>query len=332
MIVAELSANHNQDISVAIKSIAAAKKAGADAIKLQTYTPDTLTINCDDPVFRISGGTLWDGMNLYELYKKAYTPWEWHEALFNKAKEEGILCFSSPFDFSAVDFLEKFDPPAYKIASFEITDIPLIKYVASKKRPVIISTGIANEGDIQMALDACHDQGNFDVMLLKCTSGYPAPVEEANLLTLTDINQHFGCPYGISDHTTGIAVSVAAVAFGARLIEKHFILDRALGGPDADFSLNPDEFRQLVDAARTVEKAIGVITYEPTPTAVKGKKFSRSLFAVKNISVGEQFSPENVRSIRPGDGLHPKYFEWLMGKKATRNIKRGTPLYKDLIK
>jgi pseudaminic acid synthase len=332
MIVAELSANHNQDINIAIETIKAAKKCGADAIKLQTYTPDTITIDCDKPLFRIEQGTVWDGTNLYDLYKKAYTPWEWHDELFNAAHEEGLICFSSPFDPSAVDFLEKFNPPAYKIASFEITDIPLISYIASKKRPLIISTGIAGEEDIQLALKTCYDQNNRDIILLKCTSSYPAPVDEMNLNTIPDMARRFNHHVGLSDHSLGIAMPAAAVALGARVIEKHLILRKSIGGPDAGFSLEPEQFSQMVETVRTVEKALGKVNYQLSPSSIKNRKFSRSLFAVKDIAKGEVLTSGNIRSIRPGDGLHPKYYYEILGKPAKLDIKFGTPLSWDLLK
>ena len=326
MIVAELSANHGGKIETAIETIKAAARAGADAIKLQTYTPDTITLDCDNEFFRIKAGTIWDGRILYDLYKEAYTPWEWHQTLFDTAKESGLICFSSPFDPSAVDFLEELDAPAYKIASFEITDIPLISYVASKNKPVIISTGIADLEDIQLALDTCRKENNNDIILLKCTSSYPAPPEESNLMTIRDIPEKFGVMAGLSDHTPGIAASVTSIAFGARMIEKHFILDRNSGGPDASFSLEPGEFKTMCETIRIAEKAIGSVVYTPTPSASKGKKFSRSLFAVENIRKGEMLTLKNVRSIRPGDGLHPKYLEVILGKKTRNDIPYGTPI------
>jgi pseudaminic acid synthase len=326
MIVAELSANHGGSKETAIKTIQAAARAGADAIKLQTYTPDTLTLNSSNRFFRIEGGTVWDGRTLYDLYKEAYTPWEWHSDLFQEAQKQGLVCFSTPFDKTATDFLGKFDPPAYKIASFEITDIPLISYVASKMKPVIISTGIANENDITLALDTCRKAGNDEIILLKCTSSYPAPPGEANLKTIKDIPERFGVPAGLSDHTKGIVVPVTAIAFGARLIEKHFILDRKQGGPDSGFSLQPEEFSEMVNSIRIAEEAIGEIKYNPTPSAEKGLKFKRSLFAVKDIRKGEMFTPGNVRSVRPGEGLHPQYYEKILGSNAKNDIPFAHPI------
>jgi len=330
-IVAELSANHNQDFSIAVKTIEAAAKTGADAIKIQTYTADTITIDCDNDYFKIKQGTLWDGKTLYQLYKEAYTPWEWQAELKQIAEKNGLIFFSSPFDFTAVDFLEKLQIPVYKIASFEITDIPLIEYVASKGKPLILSTGIANEEDIQLAINACLNKGNKQIALLKCTSAYPAPIEEANLLTIPDMAKKFNVTSGLSDHTLSNSVSVAAVALGARIIEKHFILDRNIGGPDAQFSLQPKEFEDLVKSIREVEKAKGVITYDLTEKAKNNRYFSRSLFCIKDIEAGEEISDINVRSIRPGIGLHPKYFKEIMGKKAIAKICKGTPMKWDLV-
>jgi pseudaminic acid synthase len=329
LIVAELSANHAGKLETALETIKAAAAAGADAIKLQTYTPDTISLNCDNEYFRIAQDTIWDGRTLYDLYKEAYTPWEWHEKLFDTARKEGLLCFSSPFDKTAVDFLEKFDPPAYKIASFEITDIPLIEYVASRKRPVIISTGIAEEEDIHLALETCRKANNHEIILLKCTSSYPAPADEANIRTIADMPKKFGVPAGLSDHTPGWAVPVASIALGARLIEKHFILDRNLGGPDASFSMEPAEFKTMCEAIRTAEKALGSIIYSPSPSSIRSKKFRRSLFAVKDIKEGDIFTEENIASIRPGDGLHPRFYTQLLGKKAKRDIPFGNPLNVD---
>jgi len=324
-IIAELSANHNGNLDTAIATIKAAKRAGADCIKLQTYTADTITIDSRNPDFLIKG-TIWEGRNLYDLYKEAYTPWEWHKTLFKAAKEEGLICFSSPFDKTSVDFLEGIGVPAYKIASFEITDIPLIEYVASKMKPVIISTGIAEEQDIELALDACRRMGNEDIALLKCTSSYPAPVEEANMIMVKDMAERYGVIAGLSDHTIGSTVPIVATCFGAKIIEKHFILDRAIGGPDASFSMNETEFTQMVLAVREAEKAIGKIDYSLTPKQAKGKDFSRSLYVVKDIRAGELITEENVRSIRPGFGMHPKYYNEIIGKHATIDLKRGFPL------
>jgi pseudaminic acid synthase len=330
-IIAELSANHNGSIETALETIKAAKRAGADCIKLQTYTADTITIDSRRPDFMVKG-TIWEGRNLYDLYKEAYTPWEWHATLFKAAEEEGLICFSSPFDKTAVDFLESINAPAYKIASFEITDIPLIEYVASKMKPVIISTGIAEQQDIERALDACRRVGNQDIALLKCTSSYPAPVEEANMIMVKDMAERFGVITGLSDHTIGSTVPVVATCFGAKIIEKHFILDRAIGGPDASFSMNEGEFTQMVLAVREAEKAIGKIDYSLTPKQAKGKDFSRSLYVVKDIKAGEAITEENVRSIRPGFGMHPRYYKEVIGKRASIDLTRGFRLeHKNII-
>lgn len=330
-IIAELSANHNGSIDTAIETIKAAKRAGADAIKLQTYTADTLTIDCKKDDFRLKSGSIWDGKYFYELYQEAYTPWEWHKQLFDVARQEGLVCFSSPFDFTAVDFLEKLDVPAYKIASFEITDIPLIEYTASKGKPIIISTGIATLEDIELALDACKRAGNNDIALLKCTSSYPAPINEANMLMVKDLAERFGVISGLSDHTMGSTVPLVATVMGAKIIEKHFILDRSIGGPDASFSMNEAEFTALVKAVREAELAIGTVDYKLTEKQEKGKDFSRSLYVVEDIKAGEVFTAENVRSIRPGFGLHPKYYTQLLGKKAKQDLERGTALKLEMI-
>lgn len=330
-IVAELSANHNQDYDTAIKTIKAMKESGADAVKLQTYTPDTITINSDKEYFRIKQGTLWDGKTLYQLYQEAYTPWEWQPKLKKIAEELGLICFSSPFDKSAVDFLETMNIPAYKVASFEITDIPLIEYIASKRRPVFISTGIAEFNDIQEAVNACGRMGNKQIILLKCTSAYPAPLEELNLKTLPDLESKFGFITGLSDHTLGIAIPLAAVALGAKVVEKHFILDRKLGGPDAQFSIEPNEFKSMVSAIREVEKALGDVSYELSDRVKKNRIFSRSLFVVEDIKKGEVLTEKNVRSIRPAYGLPPKDLKNIIGKKIKNDIKKGTPLKWDFI-
>ena len=331
-IIAEMSANHLQKFDNAVKIIKAAKEAGADAIKLQTYTPDTITINCDNEYFQIKQGTLWDGQSLYQLYKKAYTPWEWQPKLKEISESEGLICFSSVFDKTAVDFLEKINVPAYKIASFEITDIPLIEYVASKGKPVIISTGIATLSDIEEAVNACKRVGIEQIALLKCTSAYPAPLEEINLKTIQNLEDTFKTVVGLSDHTLGISVSIASVALGACIIEKHLTLDRKLGGPDAAFSLEPEEFKAMVKSVREVEKALGEVSYDLTEKMKKSRELSRSLFVVKDIKAGEIFTEENIRSIRPGYGLPPKYLKNILGKRATQDIKKGVALGWELIK
>lgn len=321
-IIAELSANHNGSIETAIETIRAAKRAGADAIKLQTYTADTMTIDCDKDDFIIKG-TIWEGQNLYKLYEQAYTPWEWHHELFRVAEEEGLECFSSPFDKSAVDFLEELDVPAYKIASFEITDIPLIEYVASKGKPVILSTGIATSEDIELALDACQRVGNHDIALLKCTSSYPAPIEEANMAMIPDFKERFNVIPGLSDHTLGSTVPIVATTLGAKIIEKHFILDRSIGGPDASFSMNEKEFTEMVKAVREAEMAVGQVSYVPTEKQIKGRAFSRSLYVVKDIKKGDIITEENVRSIRPGFGLHPRFLKEVIGNVCNQDLAVG---------
>ncbi len=330
-IIAELSANHNQNYDIAVQSIKAIKDCGADAVKLQTYTPDTLTIDSDKDYFKIQQGTIWDGTTLYQLYQKAYTPWEWQPKLKKLADELGLICFSSPFDKTAVDFLEQMKVPAYKIASFEIVDLPLIEYVASKGKPIIISTGIATKDEIKEAVDVCRKTGNDQIALLKCTSEYPASIEDANLKTIPAMAKRFNVVVGLSDHTLGTIVPLASTAIGAKIIEKHFILDKRLGGPDAVFSLEPQEFKNMVDGVRQVEKSLGKISFELTEKIKKSRSFARSLFIVKDMKAGERFSDENVRSIRPSTGLPPKYLKEILGKKAKRNIERGTPLSWDLI-
>lgn len=329
-IIAELSANHGQNFNIAVKTIKAMKESGADAVKLQTYTADTITIDSNEKYFKIKQGTIWDGKNLYKLYKKAYTPWEWQPKLKKIANDLGLILFSSPFDNSAVDFLGKMEVPAYKVASFEITDINLIEYMAKKGKPMIISTGIAKEEDIKDAIAVCKKAKNNQIILLKCTSSYPSPYEEMNLKTIPDMAKKFDVMVGISDHTTGLSVPIAAVALGAKVIEKHFILDKKIGGPDASFSLEPKEFKQMVDEVRNTEKALGKITYELSKKSQKSREFSRSLFVVKDIKKGEKFTTENVRSIRPGFGLAPKFLKNVLGKHAVSDIKMGTPLDKRL--
>lgn len=321
-IIAEMSANHNQHKDVAINTIRAAKKAGADAIKIQTYTADTLTLNCNKPDFVLGKG-LWEGETYYSLYQKAYTPWEWHEELFHVAKEEGLVCFSTPFDKTAVDFLENLDNPIYKIASFEITDIPLIKYIAQKQKPIILSTGIAMEEDIELALNTIHSVGNWDVTLLKCTSAYPAPIEDANLMTIPDMKERFRTKVGVSDHTEGSVVPMTAVTLGAEVVEKHFIIDRSIGGPDSAFSMNAEEFKAMVDNVRNVEKALGKVYYPTDPTKIKGREFSRSLYVAENVKAGNVITEKNVRSVRPGFGLHPKYLQDVVGKRFSKDCLVG---------
>jgi len=331
-IIAELSANHNGSIVTAIETVKAAKRAGANCIKLQTFTADTITLDSKKEDFRINHGTLWDGKYLYALYKEAYTPWEWHEELFKVAKEEGLICFSSPFDPTAVELLEKLNVPAYKIASFEITDIPLIELVASKGKPVIISTGIAGQEDIELALDACKRMGNNDIALLKCTSSYPAPIDEANMVMVKDLAERYGVISGLSDHTMGNTVPLVATCFGAKIIEKHFILDKSIGGPDASFSMDEHEFTEMVKAVREAESAIGKVDYALTEKQKKGREFSRSLYVVEDIKAGEVITKENVRSIRPGFGMHPKYLNKVIGMKAKTALSKGIRLSFDNLK
>jgi pseudaminic acid synthase len=322
-IIAELSANHGADIEIAKRTIRAAKRAGADAIKLQTYTADTLTLDSDKEDFIIRSGSIWDGKTYFDLYKEAYTPWEWHEELYKTAKEEGLVCFSSPFDKTAVDLLESLDNPIYKIASFEITDVNLIAYAASKGKPIIISTGIAEYEDIKLAVETCREAGNNDITILKCTSSYPAPVDEANLLMMQRFAKDFNVKVGLSDHTLGNTVPLVATALGATVIEKHFILDKSIGGPDASFSLDEKEFTEMVTAVREAEKALGKESYELTEKQKAGKDFSRSLYVAEEIKEGELITEKNVRSVRPGFGLHPKYFPEVLGKKVTSNLEKG---------
>ena len=326
LIVAELSANHNGSLETAIDTIKAAKRVGADAIKLQTYLPETMTIDCDLPDFTINNGSIWDGENYYSLYEKAHTPWEWHHDLFRVAKQEGLICFSTPFDFTAVDFLESLDNPIYKIASFEITDLALLEYIASKGKPIIISTGIAQKEDIDLAIKTIRKTGNNQITVLKCTSSYPAPIEEANLSLLTQIKKEFNVEVGLSDHTLGITAPVVAVALGAKIIEKHFILDKKIGGPDASFSLEPKDFEKMVKAVRKTESSIGNGDYKLTNKQRSGKQFSRSLYIIKDVVKGELVSHENVKSIRPGFGLHPKYLNQILGKKFNQSFEKGTRL------
>lgn len=324
-IIAELSANHNGSLDTAIETVYAAKRAGADAIKLQTYTADTITLDSEKEDFIVKG-TIWEGRTLYSLYEEAHTPWAWHKAIFECAHDLGLICFSSPFDFSAVDFLEQLNPPAYKIASFEITDIPLIEYVASKGKPVILSTGIAELQDIELALDACRSMGNNQLSLLKCTSSYPAPIEEANMAMIPEFKQRFDVVPGLSDHTMGSTVPVVATALGARIIEKHFILDRSIGGPDASFSMNEQEFTSMVKAVREAEKAVGEVSYMLTEKQKSGKAFSRSLYVAKDLKKGEVITAEHIRSVRPGYGMHPKHLLEVLGRPAAIDLERGTAL------
>lgn len=325
-IIAELSANHNHKKEIALESIKAAKEAGADAVKIQTYTADTLTIDCDNEYFQLKQGTLWDGTTFYKLYQQAYTPWEWHQELFDYAKTIKIPLFSTPFDKTAVDFLEKLNNPIIKIASFELVDIPLIEYAASKGKPMIMSTGIATFQEIQDAIAACRRVGNNDITLLKCTSSYPAPLNEANLLTIPDMAKRFGCKVGLSDHSTGNVAACTAVVLGARVVEKHFIIDRSIGGPDAAFSMTKNEFEEMVKRIRETEECLGAVSYELSDKMKANRKFARSLFACADIAKGELFTEHNIRSIRPGDGCSPKYLPQLLGNPSQRAYKRGEPI------
>lgn len=325
-IIAELSANHGGDIEIAKETVRAAKRAGADAIKLQTYTADTITLNVDSDDFKISQGTRWDGQYLYDLYKEASLPWEWHKDLFELSKDEGLICFSSPFDKTAVDFLEDLNTPIYKIASFEITDIPLIEYVASKKKPIIISTGVANYENIELAIQTCRNLGNNDITILKCTSSYPAPIEESNLIMMQQYAKDFNVKVGLSDHTLGNTLPIAATVLGASVIEKHFILNKEIGGPDATFSLDEKEFTKMVNAVREAEKSIGKIDYSLTEKQKSAKLLSRSLYITKDVKAGDIINAKNVRSIRPGFGLHPKYLNEILGKTFAKGLSKGTAL------
>lgn len=325
-IIAELSANHNGNLDIALDTIKAAKEIGADAIKIQTYRADTITLNSKKDDFLISGGTLWDGKNLYELYEEAHTPWEWHKEIFSLAKELDLLCFSSPFDRSAVDFLEKFDPPAYKIASFEITDYDLVEYVAKKNKPIIISTGIATIDEIQDVIEICKNVGNEKIILLKCTSAYPAPLEDANLKMIPSLAETFNVISGFSDHTIGSTAPIAAVTLGARVIEKHFILDKSIGGADADFSMEKEEFKLMIQNIRDLEKLLGKVDYSLDEKRLKSRRYSRSLYSSQEVNKGDILSLENIKSVRPGFGLHPKHLKKVLGKKANKNIPFATPL------
>ncbi len=330
-IVAEISANHNQDYNRALEIIHAAGEAGADAVKLQTYTPDSITLDCNDECFQINEGTIWDGTTLYKLYSEAFTPWEWQPRLKEEAKKLGLECFSSPFDLNSVDFLEEMDVPAYKIASYEINDIPLIRKIARLHKPMIFATGIAYPEDIRRALDVCVQEGCEDVILLKCTSSYPTPYEAVNLNVIPTLAKTYDCLTGISDHTMGTIVSAGAIPLGAKMVEKHLTLRRADGGPDGAFSMEPEEFRQMVQQIRILEKALGSSEYVLTDTQKLEHEGSRSLFVVKDIEKGDLLSPENIRSIRPGNGLHTMYYEEVLGKRAKDFLKKGTPLAWELI-
>lgn len=330
-IIAEMSANHGQSFDEAVRIIHAAKEAGTDAIKLQTYTPDTITIDCDNEYFRMGKGTIWDGKNLYELYKEAYTPWEWQPKLKKIASDLGMDLFSTPFDNTAVEFLEKMDVPAYKIASFELVDIPLIQRVAKTGKPMIMSTGMASLAEISEAVSTARNAGAKEIALLKCTSAYPAPPEEMNLRTIPHMADAFDLPVGLSDHTLGITAPIAAVALGACIVEKHFTLSRATIGPDSTFSLEPHEFKAMVDAIRTTEKALGKVKYQVTEKEAASRIFQRSIFIVKDMKAGEVLTKTNLRCIRPGNGLAPKHYESLLGRTIKHDVKKGTPMSWELL-
>lgn len=331
LIVAELSGNHNGDYNRAVEIIHAAKEAGADAVKLQTYTADTITIDCDKPWFMTPGDGLWAGRTLHDLYEEAYTPWEWHKGLMEEAKKLGLECFSSPFDPTAVDFLEDLNVPAYKIASFEINDIPLIRKIARLHKPIIFATGIAYEEDILRALDVCRQEDNTDVILLKCVSAYPTPYNLVNLRMMQNLSDRFDCVVGLSDHTPGGVIPTGSIALGAKMIEKHLTLDRSAGGVDDAFSMEPKEFADMVRDVRIMEEALGDYEYRLTDKQIAERKLSRSLFVVRDIKKGETFNKDNVRSIRPGNGMHTMYYEEVLGKKAAVDIEKGTPLKWELM-
>lgn len=324
-IIAEMSANHAGSIENAKRIIRAAKESGADCVKIQTYTPDTITIDCDNEYFQINKGT-WKGENLYQLYGKAYTPWEWQKELLEEAKKVGIDFFSTPFDFSSVDFLEEIGVEFYKIASFELVDLPLIRYVASKKKPMIMSTGMSTLGEIEAAVKTAREAGNDQIALLRCASAYPAITDQMNLKTMVNMAEVFNVPVGLSDHSMGSVGAVTAVALGASIIEKHFCLDRAMENPDSVFSMNPEEFSSMVRDIRQAQKAIGTVSYGPTEQEASNIVFRRSVFCVKDIKKGEEITTENIRIIRPGYGMEPKYYEEVLGQRALRDIKRGTPM------
>ena len=330
-VIAEISANHHQDFDEAVKIVFAAKDAGADAIKLQTYSADTMTIDSDRPEFRVSGGTLWDGRTLHDLYREAYTPWDWQPRLKSVANDVGLDLFSTPFDETAVDFLERMDVPAYKVASFELVDIELVRKIASAGKPMIMSTGMATCGEIEEAIAAARDGGASELALLKCTSAYPATAEEMNLRTIPELSRRFNLPVGLSDHSMGIAAPVVAVALGASIVEKHITLSRAAPGPDSAFSLEPAEFKAMVDAVRTAKSALGQVQFGPVGKEASSLAFRRSLFVVQDVKKGETFSLENVRAIRPGHGLHTRHLPEVLGRRSMRDVERGTPLSWDLV-
>lgn len=332
VVIAELSCNHIQHFDIAAKTIEAMAEAGADVVKVQNDNADGgVTIDCDNPYFQINGGTLWDGETLYSLYKKTDTPWEWLPKLQELAYSLGLGFFSTPSDESGVDFLETLDVPAYKISSFEITDIGLIRKAAMTGKPVIMSTGIATAEDIELAIQTCKEVGNEKILLMKCTSSYPAPIEAANLSMIPDMKKRFGCRVGLSDHSLGSVVASTAVALGAEMVEKHFILDRRLGGPDAAFSMEPDEFKKMVKRIRDVEKSLGKVDYNLSDSAMTNRHFSKSLFVIGDVKKGDMVTKNNVRAIRPGDGLHPRFYVEVLGKVFSKDVKKGTPLSMDMV-
>jgi len=331
LVIAELSANHGGSLEKALALVRAAKECGADAVKIQTYTADTITLDCDNEYFQVKHGTIWDGTTLHRLYREAYTPWEWHRPIQEAVEREGMVFFSTPFDFTSVDFLESLRVPMYKIASFELVDLPLIQRIAQTGKPAILSTGMATLGEIDEAVRAFRDAGGAQLTLLKCTSAYPAPPEEMNLRTIPHLTEAFGTPVGLSDHSLGFAVPVAAVTLGACLIEKHLTLSRSDPGPDSAFSTEPEEFKAMVDAVRVVERALGAVSYDASEKEKSSRAFRRSLFIIEDVRAGERFTENNVRSIRPGYGLPTKHTAEVMGRCAARDLKRGTPLAWDML-
>lgn len=331
-IISELSANHLHNLDYALEIVDASARAGVDAIKIQTLTPDTMTIDSEQPDFIVDDGTPWDGRKLYDLYSETPLPYEWHQPIFDRAKKHSLHCFSTPYDITALEFLEQFDMPAYKVSSFEIHDIPLIKAIAKKDKPIIISTGIAEIKHIQEAVDACLEEGNDQIVLLKCTSAYPAPYNSMNLKTIQNLKETFPVVSGLSDHTLGIEVAIASVALGASIIEKHVTLDRAFGGPDSEFSLEPAELKKMVESIRNIEKAIGTISYSVSEkTIISRRRFGRSLYFVADIRKDEVITSKHIRSIRPGFGISPKFYDYVLGKKAAKDISRGTSVQWDLL-
>jgi pseudaminic acid synthase len=325
-IIAEISANHNNDLKLAEKTIIAMKDSGADAVKVQTFLPEDMTLDMNTPMFMARKGTIWEGQKLFDLYKNASLPYEWHSHLKKVAEDLGMIFFSSPFGVHAVDMLEELNVLVYKVASPEITDIPLIKYIASTGKPIILSSGIASLADLELAINACRECGNNQIAILKCTTAYPAPFEEVNLKTIPNISETFKVIPGLSDHTLGVSIPIAAVALGAKVIEKHFTLDRKLGGVDSKFSIEPTEFKLMTKSIREVEKALGEVTYDLTPKTIQSRNAARSLFVIEDVKKDELLTEQNIRAIRPGYGLHPKYYDEVLGKYANKDITKGTPL------